>query len=86
MIDGVAVSLRYEHGQYVQARKRFPKVGKRLETSRGKEEVTGWDLFRETISLRGQNGEARTVGLQDLKVETAAARRERDRPSPDSPA
>ena len=78
--------LRYEHEQYVQARKRFPKVGKRLETSRGKEEVTGWDLFRETISLRGKDGEARTVGLQDLKAETATARRQRGRPSPDSPA
>lgn len=78
--------LRYEHEQYVQARKRFPKVGKRLETSRGKEEVTGWDLFRETISLRGADGETRTVGLQDLKTETATSRRDRDRPPPDSPA
>ena len=78
--------LRYEHEQYVQARKRFPKVGKRLETSRGKEEVTGWDLFRETISLRGKDGEGRIVGLQDLKAETATARRQRGRPSPDSPA
>jgi len=78
--------LRYEHEQYVQARKRFPKVGKRLETSRGKEEVTGWDLFRETISLRAKDGEARTVALQDLKAETATARRQRGRPSPDSPA
>jgi cell fate regulator YaaT (PSP1 superfamily) len=78
--------LRYEHEQYVQARKSFPKVGKRLETSRGKEEVTGWDLFRETISLRGADGETRTVGLQDLKTETATSRRRRDRPAPDSPA
>jgi cell fate regulator YaaT (PSP1 superfamily) len=76
--------LRYEHEQYVQARKRFPKVGKRLDTSRGKEEVTGWDLFRETIVLRGMDGETRTVGLQDLKVETATARRTRDRPAPES--
>ena len=76
--------LRYEHELYVQARKRFPKVGKRLDTSRGKEEVTGWDLFRETIALRGKDGETRTVGLQDLKVETATARRARDRTAPES--
>lgn len=73
--------LRYEHELYVQARKRFPRVGKRLETSRGREEVTGWDLFRETIALRGHDGEVRTVGLQDLKVETATARRKRGRPA-----
>ena len=76
--------LRYEHEQYVQAKKRFPKVGKRLDTSRGSEEVTGWDLFRETISLRGKDGETRTVGLQDLKAETVAARKVRGRSSSDS--
>lgn len=76
--------LRYEHEQYVQARKRFPKVGKRLETSRGQEEVTGWDLFRETISLRGREGETRTVGLDDLKSETVTVRKGRGRAeSPD---
>ena len=73
--------LRYEHELYVQARKRFPRVGKRLETGRGKEEVTGWDLFRETISLKGGDGETRTVGLQELKAETASARRSRSRRS-----
>ena len=61
------------------ARKRFPRVGKRLDTSLGQEEVTAWDLFRETISLRGKNGETRTVGLQELKAETASARRGRRR-------
>jgi cell fate regulator YaaT (PSP1 superfamily) len=71
--------LRYEHDLYVQARKRFPKVGKKLETSRGKEEVTGWDLFRETITLRGGDGEVRTVALQELKAETGRARRGRGR-------
>ena len=77
--------LRYEHEQYVQARKRFPKVGKRLDTSRGSEEVTSWDLFRETITLRGKDGETRTVGLQDLKAETATARKSRGRSPSSSP-
>jgi len=67
--------LRYEHEYYVQARKRFPRVGKRLRTSRGEEEVMGWDLFRETISLRGGDGTSRTIALAELKAETATARR-----------
>jgi cell fate regulator YaaT (PSP1 superfamily) len=71
--------LRYEHEFYVQSKKRFPRVGKRLETSLGQEEVTGWNLFRETISLRGKDGQTRTVGLQELKAETASARRGRRR-------
>ena len=71
--------LRYEHEFYVQARKRFPRVGKRLKTGRGQEEVTAWDLFGETITLRAEDGVTRTVALQDLKSETAAARRSRGR-------
>jgi cell fate regulator YaaT (PSP1 superfamily) len=67
--------LRYEHEFYVQARKRFPRVGKQLSTGRGQEEVIGWDLFNEMISLRGSDGETRTVALQDLKAETASTRR-----------
>ncbi len=68
--------LRYEHEFYLQAKKRFPKLGKRLRTSRGEEAVTGWNPFSELISLRGSEGETRTVSLADLKAETAAARRE----------
>lgn len=69
--------LRYEHEFYQQARKRFPKVGKRLHTPKGEEEVTGWNPFSEEISLRGRQGEIRTIGLADLKAETAAARVQR---------
>ncbi len=73
--------LRYEHEMYEQAKKRFPRVGKRLRTDRGEEEVTAWDLFRETISLRGPDGEIRTVPLEDLKAETKK-RRSQARPQP----
>jgi cell fate regulator YaaT (PSP1 superfamily) len=73
--------LRYEHEFYVQARKRFPRIGKRLKTGRGQEEVTGWDLFGETITLRAEDGASRTVALDDLKAEAAAARRRGPRDS-----
>jgi cell fate regulator YaaT (PSP1 superfamily) len=66
--------LHYEHEVYVQARKRFPKVGKIIRTSRGEERVTGWDLFRDTVALRTDDGVERTIPLEDLKAETAAAR------------
>ncbi|MEN8145580.1 MAG: regulatory iron-sulfur-containing complex subunit RicT [Gemmatimonadota bacterium] len=75
--------LRYEHEMYEQARKRFPRVGKRLRTNRGEEEVTEWDLFRETISLKGPDGETRTVALEDLKAETKKRRAQaRTQPRP----
>jgi cell fate regulator YaaT (PSP1 superfamily) len=66
--------LRYEHEMYVQGRKRFPRVGQTLETARGPEEVTGWNLLKETVSLRDQTGQLRNVPLEELKQEAKALR------------
>jgi cell fate regulator YaaT (PSP1 superfamily) len=62
--------LRYEHEFYVQSRKRFPKEGKIVVTSLGEEKVVSVDIFRERITLRGVEGEARLVTLADFKTET----------------
>lgn len=67
--------LHYEHELYAQARRRFPKVGKKLRTTRGEEEVASWNIFRETVSLRDGEGATRTVTLAELKEETARRRR-----------
>jgi cell fate regulator YaaT (PSP1 superfamily) len=61
--------LRYEHEFYVQSRKRFPKEGKVLRTSKGAEKVYSVDIFRDRVSLRGEDGSWRTVALLDLKQE-----------------
>lgn len=66
--------LRYEHSFYMQAKKRFPPVGRRLETRRGREEVTGWNLFEETVTLQDSEGETRTVPLEELRQETREKR------------
>jgi len=58
--------LRYEHDFYVQARKRFPKEGRLLATARGEEKVLSIDIFRERVTLRGADGEVRTVPLAEL--------------------
>jgi cell fate regulator YaaT (PSP1 superfamily) len=65
--------LRYEHEFYVQSRKRFPKEGKTLITARGPEKVVAVDIFRERVTLRGEEGTARTVPLAELKGEVEAA-------------
>ena len=69
--------LHYEHEFYVQAKKRFPKVGRTLRTEVGEEEVVAWDIFRDTVSLRDEDGDVRTVPLEEVKRETASARPER---------
>ena len=67
--------LRYEHAAYVQAKKRFPSVGKTIRTAKGRERVKSWDLFQETISLEADDGEVRTIPLAELREERRVARR-----------
>ena len=65
--------LRFEHEFYVQARKRFPKEGKLVHTARGAEKVASIDIFRETVTLRGEDGTPRTVPLAELREEVDRA-------------
>src|SRR5688500_2062714 len=60
--------LRYEHEFYVQARKRFPKEGKIVATSLGEEKVVAIDIFHERLTLRGVEGETRTLTLDRKSV------------------
>jgi cell fate regulator YaaT (PSP1 superfamily) len=66
--------LRYEHEFYVQQRKRFPKEGKVITTSKGQEKVIVNDIFRERVTLRAEDGETRIVALNDLRLEMGGER------------
>ena len=59
--------LKYEHEFYVSSRKRFPKQGKQLGTAVGTETVLSVDIFRERVTLRGEDGGVRIVPLVQLK-------------------
>lgn len=63
--------LRYEHEFYVLSRRRFPKEGKILQTSRGEEKVLSCDIFHERVTLRTVDGDTRVVALAELTQETA---------------
>ena len=65
--------LRYEHEFYVQSRKKYPKEGKPVRTARGEEKVLANDIFRERVTLRGLDGEVRTLALSALREEMLAA-------------
>jgi cell fate regulator YaaT (PSP1 superfamily) len=75
-------SLRYEHEFYVQSRRRFPKEGRLLRTRRGEEKVTANDIFRDRVTLRGSDGETRTVLLAELRREVEDVARELGLPVP----
>jgi cell fate regulator YaaT (PSP1 superfamily) len=70
--------LTYEHEAYVQARKRFPREGKSLRTARGRERVVSVDIWRERVMLKDEDGNRRTVELEELKTEVAATGGESD--------
>jgi len=65
--------LTYEHEAYVQARKRYPREGKALTTARGRERVVSVDIWRERVHLKDDDGNRRTVALEELKHEVASA-------------
>ncbi|MFO0228718.1 stage 0 sporulation family protein [Gemmatimonas sp.] len=65
--------LRYEHEFYVQSRRRFPKEGKILLTTRGEEKVIACDIFNERVTLRTVDGDTRVVPLAELKGEMGGA-------------
>jgi len=64
--------LRYEHEFYVASRKRFPREGKIITTSAGRERVQAVDIFRERVLLKTEENTFRTVMLADLKREMGA--------------
>jgi cell fate regulator YaaT (PSP1 superfamily) len=66
--------LRYEHEFYVRQRKRFPKEGRTVPTSKGLEKVLANDIFRERVTLRAEDGETRILALLDLRKEMGAER------------
>jgi cell fate regulator YaaT (PSP1 superfamily) len=65
--------LRYEHEFYVASRRKYPKELKTIRTSKGEEKVIANDIFRERVTLRGVDGEIRTVPLVDLRAEMTEA-------------
>jgi hypothetical protein len=71
--------LHYEHDFYLQAKKRFPKVGRTVMTDAGEEEVVAWDIFRDAVSLRDSEGGLRTVPLEEVKRQASTARPGADR-------
>jgi len=63
--------LRYEHDFYVSARKRFPKLGRKIKTSRGQETVEAIDIFRDRVLLGAEDQTSRSVRLGELRQEVA---------------
>jgi cell fate regulator YaaT (PSP1 superfamily) len=65
--------LKYEHEFYVESRRRFPKEGKTLKTTRGPEKVIAVDIFRERVFLRSDEQGSRILLLADLREEMERA-------------
>jgi len=61
--------LMYEHRTYVEARRRFPREGRTIRTSLGEEKVISVDIWQDLVTLRGREGDRRSISLDELKQE-----------------
>ncbi|MFQ5895272.1 MAG: stage 0 sporulation family protein [Nitrospinota bacterium] len=58
--------LRYEHAEYVEARKKLPRVGKSVDTPFGLARVVREDLLFEEVTLEFPDGNRRKVAAGEL--------------------
>ena len=63
--------LMYEHRTYVEARRRFPREGRKIRTDRGLERVVTIDIWNDTVSLKDDEGIRRTLTLKQLEAEVS---------------
>lgn len=83
--------LMYEHRTYVEARRRFPREGRKIQTALGEEKVVSVDIWQDTVLLRDVEGNRRKLTLDELRAEVGApaarrqdgARAEADSADPD---
>jgi cell fate regulator YaaT (PSP1 superfamily) len=61
----------YEHRTYVEARRRFPREGRKIRTDRGLERVVTIDIWNDTVSLKDDEGIRRTLKLKQLEAEVS---------------
>ena len=61
--------LMYEHRTYVEARRRFPREGRKIRTGRGFERVITIDIWNDTVLLKDDEGTRRNLTLEQLEEE-----------------
>jgi cell fate regulator YaaT (PSP1 superfamily) len=77
--------LMYEHRTYVEARRRFPREGRKVCTATGHELVVAVDIWNDTVSLRDDEGLRRTITLDELKLEVGQPLSPRNEPRKNAP-
>jgi len=63
--------LMYEDRAYVEARRRFPREGRKIRTGRGLERVVTIDIWNDTVLLKDDEGTRRTLTLEQLEGEVS---------------
>ena len=63
--------LMYEHRTYVEARRRFPREGRKIRTGRGFERVITIDIWNDTVLLKDDEGTRRNLTLEQLEEEVS---------------
>ena len=65
--------LSYENEFYAEAKRRFPKVGKMVDTPQGRGRVISLNIFTETMRIELENEILTEISCDELLGEGAAA-------------
>jgi cell fate regulator YaaT (PSP1 superfamily) len=58
--------LSYEHEMYLQLKKNFPKVGKRVKTPQGEGKVVKHNALTGSVSVLLDEGKEVTIPVKDI--------------------
>lgn len=61
--------LKFEYETYKSLKKKFPKIGKKIDTPSGKGKVTRHNISCNRLAVRLDNGTELEIGLDDIVVE-----------------
>jgi cell fate regulator YaaT (PSP1 superfamily) len=71
--------LSYEHKFYEQVKKKFPKVGKKVNTPQGQGKVIRHNVLKETVAVLLESGVEDEFKASELGVCAAEARSKKER-------
>ncbi len=59
--------LDYEKEFYKESNKKFPEIGSSVRTSDGTGTVVSWEIFKDLVNVRFENGKTEKVSLDELE-------------------
>jgi cell fate regulator YaaT (PSP1 superfamily) len=73
--------LTYENEVYRELKQGFPKIGRQVETSRGRGKVVRHNIIRQRVAVRLEDGNEAELGVEEIQPEPAPPKPAKKKPS-----